>query len=913
MAVTATSREAAASLMGFESDADGTPYRRDIAGAVRKIVRSRGAVPKDSVIAWVLDICRSLGHDFARVRPEVDAVISVMTLAGDIVSLTCGGEEALAPKPARKVAVSFSMAAVLGGADSESESVGTNLDAVIRLVPLDDETVRLADELGPPSFRAALAAMGLPHGRSVTLREFVGLVFHELVRNGEEIAPEEAEVLGSLSGDGSWAFGQTGAGGPQRPLALRVLGDDTIIALPLPDLEALGWLALSGMEIAGTNFSWTAKGIAPPRQLSIALAITGRRNGDLSWTLPVGADAEISEWLGADVIELPDGQAEGDPAQRAVIASPTSSLAVVEAGPGSGKTWVACRRTARIAEAGVPPSRIVVVSFTKAAVNELRGRVASFLPDPSAAAELSVWTLDSLAWRLRSGFSGDEDGVPIVGYEANVLETTKMLTETGSGLADFVAGIQHLILDEAQDLVSPRRELVLALFAALSPECGVTVFMDSAQAIYGWQDRASRGGNIKSELLKRGFAEHRLDIDHRTRTPKLRAMFAKCRKVLLGDTGDPKATYQNIRQIIESHAEKILPDIHESVAGGSTLMLFRGRAGLLSAASKLWSVGTDFRLRLSGRRPAAAAWVAALLSLTDGKTIAKSSFDTLWDEFWPPPPGIDRDTAWKLLRRVASTGTATVDLAKLRSRLSASVPPAELSVKDNVGKRLILSTIHGAKGQEADHVRLMMPRVPPGERDWGEEARILFVGATRARKTLYVGSTESRLSNQAGIKRLWQLSKFRTSPNARVEIGAEGDIDEIAQVSSASWPNENDAVSSQARLWSLAERTVRLVAERVSGSNAYALIEEDGDGMALGFLSRSVVQDFWSIGKEIDGSGTSPAKRIGGINLIGVRTVAVSAPLEELLEPYRHSGIWLVPVVAGVATVFFNARDKGNA
>lgn len=914
MGVTATSRDAAAVLLGIGAGPDGAPCRRNLADAVRRIVGARGAAPKETVVSWVVEMCRALGHAPARIRHDLESVIADMTLAGDLASLSCGGAEALAPKPARSVAVAPGLAAALGATDGEDFGRnGCDPGAVIRLVPTGDATVRLSDELGPPSYLYALATMGLPHGPSVTLRDFAGLVFHELVRNGTETDPADVTILGKLSGDGSWAYGKADLGGARRPAALRLLGDGTVVALPLPDLDALAWLALSGMDVAGRQFSWIAEKVDPPRQLSVALAIAGMREGPLSWALPEGADAEIAAWMGSDVQEE-GAQVEGDPAQRAVVSASPSARLVVEAGPGSGKTWVACCRTARLVEVGVPPARIVVVSFTRAAVGELRARVASFLPEPAMAADLAVWTLDSLAWRLRSGFSGEEDGVPADGYEANVRETADMLAKADVGLAEFVGGIGHLVVDEAQDLVDARRDLVMALVAALSPDCGVTVFMDGAQAIYGWQEKAARAGGIKGDLLARGFAEMRLDGDHRTRTPRLKAMFAECRKALLDGSADPQATYHHVRETVECHADGVVPLLRESVGGGSTLMLFRSRAGLLSAASELWSVGAEFGLRLSGRRPAVTPWVAAALAGVVEATVSRPAFDTLWGELWPPPIGVGRDAAWTALRRVASSGPTTVDMARLRSRLSAGVPPPELSVREQGAKGLVLSTIHGAKGREADHVRLMMPRAPSTERtDWGEEARILFVGATRARKSLRVGSSGSRLSDPHGIGRLWQETKFRTGPDARVEIGAEGDVDQRAQISNASWGDPAGAVAAQARLWFLAGRQARLVAERVPGPDAYTLTEEDGDGTVVGFLSRKVLRDLWFIGRAVHGEGAVPPRRIRGLNLIGVRTVAATALVEGASEPFGRSGLWLVPVVAGVAPVFFSVKGDGDA
>lgn len=60
-------------------------------------------------------------------------------------------------------------------------------------------------------------------------------------------------------------------------------------------------------------------------------------------------------------------------AQLAAIDAFTGPAMVV-AGPGSGKTAVITRRTARLIERGVPPENILVVTFTRAAAEEMEGR-----------------------------------------------------------------------------------------------------------------------------------------------------------------------------------------------------------------------------------------------------------------------------------------------------------------------------------------------------------------------------------------------------------------------------------------------------------------------------------------------------------------------------------------------------------
>lgn len=56
----------------------------------------------------------------------------------------------------------------------------------------------------------------------------------------------------------------------------------------------------------------------------------------------------------------------------------------------------------------------------------------------------------------------------------------------------------------------------------------------------------------------------------------------------------------------------------------------------------------------------------------------------------------------------------------------------------------LLGSIHGAKGREAADVLLMLPPVPSKDDvDWQEEARVLFVGATRASRNLYLGRAQA--------------------------------------------------------------------------------------------------------------------------------------------------------------------------
>jgi hypothetical protein len=614
-----------------------------------------------------------------------------------------------------------------------------------------------------------------------------------------------------------------------------------------------------------------------------------------------------------------------DSAQRAVIEADPSARLVVEAGPGSGKTRVACQRVAWLMRRDVAPSRIWMVSFTRGAVGEILERIASFLPDPATAAEVTVVTLDSLAWRLRHGFTEPEDRVPEIGYDQNISEIVALLEQRQSGVVDFLGRVEHLVLDEAQDLTGYRRTLVTTLVTTLRSKCGVTLFIDSAQAIYGFSDNIGHGQQIQvKDLLladsRLHFDEVRLDTDHRTRTPKLKHFFAAARTLLLNEGADGRHRYQEVRELIEEASDGAFSTESEQQrpSAGSTLRLFRYRGQMMTAAAEMWAKETSFTLRLADRQPTVVPWVGALLSRIEIQLLTKDEFEGLWMALWPPTANILESDAWAVLRRLGPGPGGTVRLVAVRERLAMPTPPLEVTTRSFGQGGIVLSTIHGAKGHEADHVQLVLPRDPVDndDIDWDEEARVLFVGATRARRSLRLGAGASGVRKGAGLKRLWRHRKFATGMNAMVEFGLDYDVDVQAQVTTGLWSASDGVGKAQKRLWEVAasSSTIPLVAVREGRDDKFAIFEENAvDGsVPIGFLSARVISDLWVIGKEIHGAWFTPPHRIKGLRLIGARTAAMTgnelSASTQIALPYATTGMWLVPIVAGVAPVFFHVQ-----
>ncbi len=573
-------------------------------------------------------------------------------------------------------------------------------------------------------------------------------------------------------------------------------------------------------------------------------------------------------------------------AQAEVIAAPAEARLVVDAGPGTGKTATAAGRIAALARQGVPPQHLWTISFSRAAVGEMRRRLL-LLGEPGAALA-RVTTLDSLAWHLREG---EEDGSVLEGHDRAIEETLLALRMRDPHMLRRIAAIRHFTIDEAQDLVGARALLVVELIAALPAQCGITILTDEAQAIYGFSASAlaSRftADTVARHLLDEsgsGFRLHRLVQVHRTGDRKLLHLFASARTRAMHAAPDPRRKLTRMRRGIawQAHGRAdMAPD-------DRTLILYRSRAEVLAAAQQYFQNKLPFRLRLSGLPVMLEPWIALTLSDFTGETLPRWKFEDLWTERGLPG---NCEEAWRALAQ--ATGEPVADriaLPRLLQTLRTSHPPSELCRFDPGSARgPVIGTIHASKGREMERVQLMMPREKTGRDDPDAEARVLFVAATRARQRLEIGKGMRLATRRLASGRVYTVDGDSA---ARIEIGRPGDFDWLATGTvsvSALLPGDALALS-------------------FDDDSALSLLHE-GRRLAVG--TSALMSDLREIRARLAGGEDYRAwgVRCGALAVLGLYTAAFDPAVEGKRLPLdcRRTGLMLVPAVTGFTRCHFHA------
>ena len=650
--------------------------------------------------------------------------------------------------------------------------------------------------------------------------------------------------------------------------------------------------------------------------------------------------------------------------QLKIIGAPPTARLLVEAGPGTGKTEVVARRLANLlGTEALRPSQILVLSFSRSAVKALISRIRRLGEhDPDAVDELrhlSVRTFDSWTFRILRFIGADPGELLRNGYEANIARLVAEL-KSPAGRTTVLQGapalekVRHVLIDEVQDLGGSRAELVLALLRLLCPpgsdRCGFTLLGDFRQAIYGFAGRHDAYSSLtalqfRSEV-KRDWGpelqERTLSRNHRT-SGENDAVVRSAAEILdraLADRENPvpKLT-QLFARLPRSGADDLaLGMIASKATDRSTAVLCRDRKQIVGIAADVESWAYNQQIEVGGIQLMVGmpprnlpAWVAGLLHRFEGKDLNRSLFERICRLVANETPAVTRrlpecGAAWSMLLKFAhrSDSDTTVGMDELRQRIAW---PDSLPDDEGEGEsRLVITTIHQSKGLEFDDVHVMRGSDHEQEdRDWDEEGRVLFVGLSRARKSVSNlhanGNCHFRELDLHKNRKRWYRMLPRPSYARQLELGCDGDVDCVSVVSTGRMQGE-DAVRQIQELLMRSEdeligRKVILQKSPLPGPAlrfVYRITVESGPhkDRCLGFTTEQMTHDLLDVLQSDRAKFRLPGK-IYNLRIGAISTFASTADVpHDVPTPWSRSRLWLVPVIHGISTFKPQFRQSGE-
>ena len=565
----------------------------------------------------------------------------------------------------------------------------------------------------------------------------------------------------------------------------------------------------------------------------------------------------------------------------------------VNAGPGTGKTYTVIQRLKKMLNDEIDGT-ILVLCFSRNAVQVIRERLSEAL-GPTAGSliddgQLVIRTFDSFATYML-----EDELNPAWDYNQRIEAFIKMLANHSGSLNDMLG---YLIVDEIQDTVGVRARMLLSILDEV--KCGVLLLGDSCQAIFDWTIRDTDDmsfEDLASNLDKRKFGKYELS-DNRRQSAELAEVGAKLRHTILhAGEDEQEAAVDQFKKWVsekwETYGMKALP---KQLSGGADLVLCKtnGEAAHVSQVLFESSMDIEHMMKQSSSHRSLAPWIAKVLKGNDGSFLSKDAFMQNANQYNVN----DTDEKWKALKSLDGHPHASVlHVKEVLSALSRmdGLPSACLNQHSDCA---IISTVHRAKGSEAEHVYwLDSPLVYNGQQNQegalSDSIKAAYVAATRAKKDIHILSQDKGFYMRSVNETRWIQTGYSKSKKLYCKGIAfiPGDVDNASFVSLENAEDVQNVLSALEP-----GMPVTLYPDENNGC-----FEIYFDGLKIGSTSVDFTMALFA-GFEATNHNKNWPSKIPDVYITAVTTVVM--PEASGIDPqYRTSGCWLGIELGGFPTI----------
>ncbi len=484
--------------------------------------------------------------------------------------------------------------------------------------------------------------------------------------------------------------------------------------------------------------------------------------------------------------------------QEAVIEADIHTRIWVNAGPGTGKTYTVIKRLCRLLKEGNSNKAILVLCFSKNAVQVIRERlyaeIGSRIDSLLAEERLIIRTFDSFATYML------EDDLPKgLDYDQRIELFIEKIAEN----AELLDSVDYLIVDEVQDTVGVRARMLQSMIEPSN--FGVLLLGDRCQAIYDW---AVRGSNdwISKDLFDwvsgQGFQICELDTNHR-QGQDLSKIGDTLRKSFLDSSEDEQEqTLTRCKEKIETLWPGYkMQELPKKLFQKSELILCKTN-GEAAVVSDLLFGGDEFvehTIMQGTEHKSLAPWIGMTLGGCTDPVVSRDDFIARAQEHQIE----DIETKWDALMSLDThTRSAVLHRQEVLKRLSAMEALPEICL-NQPGDGVIVSTIHRAKGSEADHVYwvdspLLFDKQSQEEGAKADALKASYVAVTRAKEDIRMIYPEQKsymrsISGDRWIKLEYKAS--RTPTCTRISLQPD-DVNMLSCVSGTDFQQIQELIAT---------------------------------------------------------------------------------------------------------------------
>ncbi|MBC7005044.1 AAA family ATPase [Photobacterium sp. BZF1] len=406
--------------------------------------------------------------------------------------------------------------------------------------------------------------------------------------------------------------------------------------------------------------------------------------------------------------------------QEDFFSVPITSSAILDAPPGCGKTHSIVERLAAHVEALATPydaKQILVLSFTRNAVNEIKQRLHQHAQNTgnSKLYYVRVMTFDSLAYRTLDRLGASPNG----NFDGNITKLKSLLITGEASDEGVLSSLRWLYVDEYQDLVGCRADLVLELAKqALSRKGGAYLLGDPCQQIMNFQiknkadtDNATFVRSFKA-LAGKNLVELGLEKSYRFKTSEQKERVSRLRSELLDHDSE------NIRPSKFAITKQRLGPL-----GSGTAILCPRNIDTHLIADRLREAGIDCHVNTGAEKHAAPRWLFDTFTGWEDDTMSVS----LFREKCSKHLANDGEDELSYLSKMGVNDGKAINVRLLVDKLenSGGLPdsPSDTAV--------VVSTVHKAKGLQYRNVILLCDGNKPLKHG-SDDLYAFYVAVTRA-------------------------------------------------------------------------------------------------------------------------------------------------------------------------------------